>query len=68
MPGATPRKTNWLLITLFGAAGFAMQAYNLATDAEAPSNALLVMRYIGMGLGLIAGVGGLFMMMRSEKS
>jgi hypothetical protein len=49
-------------IALIGAVATALAIFNMWGDSEAPSQMLLILEYIGLGLGLFALVGGLIMM------
>jgi hypothetical protein len=54
---STPRKT-WGRIMLVGAVATVAGIVNMSTDTEAPSQALALLQYLALGLGIFALVGG----------
>lgn len=54
-------------IVLIGAIGTSLAIINLLTNSEAPSQALAILQYTALALGLIALVGGLIMMATTPK-
>jgi hypothetical protein len=65
---AQPRAQNWgLLAAISGAAG-AWRIYEMATETEAPRQALAVLQYISLGFAIVAFVGSLFMMAKGKSA
>lgn len=54
-------------IALIGAGATVLAIINLSTNAEAPSQGVLILEYAALAGGLFALVGGLIMMM-SQRS
>jgi hypothetical protein len=54
-------------IVLIGAIGTVLAIINLSTNAEAPSQGVLILEYVALAGGFLALVGGLVMMM-TQKS
>jgi hypothetical protein len=57
------KKPNAGKIALLGAGATIFAVINMFTDAEAPSQAVLILEYAALAGGLVALVGGLIMMM-----
>lgn len=55
---STPRKT-WIRVMLLGAVAVVLGIFNMASNTEAPSQAVAVLQYGALGLGALALVGGL---------
>ena len=65
---AEAKKTNPGRIALIGAVGTALAIFNLATNgSEAPSQAVMILQYVGLALGLLALAGGLIMMVSAKS-
>jgi hypothetical protein len=60
------KKSNTGKIVLLGAGATVFALINMYTDAEAPSQAVLILEYAALAGGLIALVGGLIMMMTQK--
>ena len=58
---STPRK-----IALLGAVATVLAIINMSTGSEAPAQAVAILQYVALGLGLLALVGGLIMMMTQK--
>jgi hypothetical protein len=58
---STPRK-----IALLGAVATVLAIINMSTGSEAPAQAVAILQYVALGLGLLALVGGLIMMMAQK--
>ena len=54
-------------IVLMGAIATVLAVFNMATNSEAPSQALAILQYVLLALGLIGLAGGLFMMATAPK-
>ena len=55
-------------IALLGAGATALAVFNMATNgSEAPSQGVMILQYICLGLGLLALVGGLIMMAAAKN-
>jgi hypothetical protein len=55
-------------IALIGAGATALAVVNMATNgSEAPSQAVMILQYIGLAGGLLALVGGLIMMAAAKS-
>lgn len=63
-----PKKANPSKIALISAGATALAVFNMATNgSEAPSQAVMIMQYIGLAGGLFALVGGLIMMAAARR-
>jgi len=51
------RKSNWGLMVLLTAAAATWQIYDVATEVEAPSQAVAALGYVSLSLALIGFVG-----------
>jgi hypothetical protein len=58
---STPRR-----IALLGAVATVLAIINMSTGSEAPAQAVAILQYVALGLGLFALVGGLIMMMAQK--
>jgi len=58
---STPRR-----IALLGAVATVLAIINMSTGSEAPAQAVAILQYVALGLGLLALVGGLIMMMAQK--
>ena len=58
---STPRK-----IALLGAVATVLAIINMSTGSEVPAQAVAILQYVALGLGLLALVGGLIMMMAQK--
>jgi hypothetical protein len=59
---------NWWRTALISAAGLALAIFNIASDREAPSQALAILQYGLPACAVIGLVGSLVMYLSSETS
>lgn len=64
-PHKKPFSPGKIVLTGAGATGLAV--FNIASNSEAPSQALALLQYVMLALGLIGLAGGLFMIATASK-
>ena len=57
-----PKKANPGKIALIGGGATVLAIFNIASNTEAPSQAVMILEYAGLIGGLVALAGGLIMM------
>ena len=54
-------------LVLLGAAAVVLAIINMSTGSEAPRQAVAILQYVFLACGLVGLVGGLIMMMSTQK-
>jgi hypothetical protein len=63
---AKKKQSNPRRFALLGAAATVLAIINMSTGSEAPAQAVVILQYVALALGLFALVGGLVMMMAQK--